>query len=212
MKAHAGVWEQLGILGISVEERQKLNAELSQSTAAGAERREKLGLAMKHAKKEVDSLGIMMNQRYVSNAVCLEDEAPRPKFAGDLITEVEISTHPGSRLPHAWLSRKVPSNTISTVDLASHGSFLLLTGHGGDSWKSAATKSESALEVPIRVVTIGWGLDYHDIYREWQPRSQVEDGGCVLVRPDGFVAWRAKKMISDCEGRLLHVLKSILSR
>ena len=40
----------------------------------------------------------------------------------------------------------------------------------------------------------------------------MDEDGCVLVRPDRFVAWRSTKMIPDCEGKLLSVLDKILFR
>ena len=38
----------------------------------------------------------------------------------------------------------------------------------------------------------------------------VEESGCVLVRPDLFVAWRAKRMCEDPEEKFLKVMRSIL--
>ncbi|KAF8856210.1 hypothetical protein BDZ45DRAFT_675660 [Acephala macrosclerotiorum] len=212
LRAHSKVWESLGMFGDSIEERLKQNAELSESTAAGVARRAQLSAAVKNARAEADSFGIMMNQWYKSNAVFLEDEGPRPPLIGDPITVVNISTYPGNRLPHSWLSQGVSHKPISTTDLAGDGSFCLLTGHGGDAWKQAATKAATILNIPIRSFSIGWGLDYHDIYLDWHVRRQIEEEGCILVRPDGFVAWRSSKMIADCEGKLLRVLKYVLSR
>jgi hypothetical protein len=40
----------------------------------------------------------------------------------------------------------------------------------------------------------------------------VEEDGCVLVRPDRFIAWRSPQMVSSCEGKLMQILDSILSR
>jgi hypothetical protein len=101
---------------------------------------------------------------------------------------------------------------LSTQDLAGCGSFCLLTGIGGDEWRMAARKISQATGIPIKTYGIGFGLDYQDIYREWQERREVGEDGCILVRPDRFVAWRSMKMISDCEGKLSQVLNRVLSR
>ncbi len=153
-----------------------------------------------------------MNQRYTSEAVYLTDEKARPPLPADPVLEHEITTFPGSRLPHAWLNTKLPGKKFSTIDLAGHCSFCLLTGIGGEKWKAAAVKAGAALDIEIRAYSIGWNQDYEDVYFDWAERREIEEAGCVLVRPDRFVAWRSKIIISDPEAKLLHVLKTILGR
>ena len=29
-----------------------------------------------------------------------------------------------------------------------------------------------------------------DVYGEWHRTSGIEESGCLLVRPDGYIAWR----------------------
>lgn len=123
-----------------------------------------------------------------------------------------MTTYPGSRLPHVWLTGKVPNQKISTIDLSGFGAFALSTGHSGTAWKDAAANISKQLGVPIKAYGIGWGLDYHDKYRDWIKKHEIEEDRCLLVRPDGFVAWRSVKMIENCEEKLLLVLKTILSR
>ena len=187
-------------------------AELRESTEAGAQRRAQLYAALEGKRREGESLGFNMNQWYDSSAVCLEDEQPRPPFEGDDIVQIHISTYPGNRLPHAWLTKTIPSKPISTIDLAGRGVFSLLTGHGGEAWKAAAAAVTKATGIPIKAYGIGWGLDYHDKFREWISRREIDEDGCVLLRPDRFVAWRSMKVVPDCKERLLHVLNRVLSR
>jgi hypothetical protein len=40
----------------------------------------------------------------------------------------------------------------------------------------------------------------------------IEPSGCVLVRPDGFVAWRARNDDDASATRLSEVVRSILSQ
>ena len=212
LRVHAKVWEALGVLGESIEARVKLHAELSESSERGRERRAALSAAIDRTRQEGDSLGITMNQWYTSKAIYLSDEGPRPPFTEDPITKLLVSTYPGTRLPHVWLSRSVPSKPISTIDLAGKGAFCLLTGHGGDAWRQAAKYVSETLGVPINIYSIGFGLEYRDTHRDWEKRREIEEDGCVLVRPDRYVAWRSKTMISSsCDEKLLLVLKSILS-
>ncbi|KAH8895385.1 hypothetical protein GQ53DRAFT_855813 [Thozetella sp. PMI_491] len=213
LKAHAAVWQALGMFAETPEEGLRQVQELSVASDAGAERREQLHAALEWKRKEGESLGLGMNHWYVSSAVYLQDEPePRPALEGDPVVKIQISTYPGSRLPHAWLDLPTRLKMISTHDLAGHGSFCLFTGHGGNAWKKAVSEISASTGIPIKCYGIGIGLDYHDVYREWRQWRGVEDNGCVLVRPDRFVAWRSGKMVDDCKGKLLRVMNQILSR
>lgn len=212
LRNHATVWGAVGMFGNTREERVKANKELSETSDKGRARRKELFDALERHRGEGDSLGIMMNQWYSSSAVHLEDEAPREAFTGNYLTDVLVSTYPGTRVPHAWLSKLVPSEPISTIDLAGKSAFSLFTGHGGDKWKAAARSVGEKLGMPINCYAIGFGLDYTDMYRDWAKKREIDEDGCVLVRPDRYVAWRSKKMIStSCEEKLEKVLRSILS-
>ncbi|KAL1653415.1 hypothetical protein SLS61_003924 [Didymella pomorum] len=56
---------------------------------------------------------------------------------------------------------------------------------------------------------IGIGLEYEDVYLDWDGESGVEEDGCVLVRPDLFVAWRSKSAGEESL-RLLAVMRRVL--
>lgn len=154
-----------------------------------------------------------MNQRYRSNAVYQADQGLAPAFTRDPLEHYHPTTYPGARLPHAWLGNHVPSKYISTIDLAGKGRFTLLTGiGGGPHWKAAAAKVSSELGVPINAHAIGYGQDYKDVYLDWEGQNGVSDSGCVLIRPDYFVAWRSEAWVDDGEEKLRDVMKTILSR
>ena len=55
----------------------------------------------------------------------------------------------------------------STIDLAGHGRFTLLTGIGGEKWIEAAEKVGKGLGVEIKGYSIGWGQEWVDVYRDW---------------------------------------------
>ncbi|KIW31516.1 uncharacterized protein PV07_03161 [Cladophialophora immunda] len=222
LRNHATVWGAIGMFGETKEERIKANQELSEASEAGKVRRQQLFDALERHRGEGDSVGMMMNQWYTSSAVYIADEeGPQAPFAGDYLTQARVSTYPGNRLPHAWLSKDVPSKEISTLDLAGKSAFALFTGHGGGAWKAAAQAVGDKLGIPVNAFAIGFGLDYADKYRDWTKRREVEEDGCVLVRPDRYVAWRAKRGLStttaaaavatSCEEKLEQVLRSILS-
>ncbi|KAL2352871.1 FAD binding domain-containing protein [Cryomyces antarcticus] len=155
LRDHAPVWEALGMMDPSLEVRKQQFAELASASEQGVARRARLQAAIEGTAHEFHGLGIEMNQRYDSNAVYLDDEGPRPPSPEDPVLQHDITTYPGSRLPHAWLNTKVPGKQFSTIDLAGHGSFCLLTGIGGGAWREAAAKVAEALGVPMRCYSVG---------------------------------------------------------
>jgi hypothetical protein len=186
---------------------------MSEDSEAGRRRRQAFQQAVTGTVFEYQSLGSEMNQRYVSTGVYQADQGTAPDFKKDRILEYQPTTYPGARVPHAWLNTTVPSKSaISTIDLVGKGRFTLLTGIGGSEWRAAAASTANALGVEIKVFSIGPQQDYEDSYFTWADSREVEEAGCVLVRPDGVVAWRCKNMIPNCGTRLLEVLTAILSR
>jgi hypothetical protein len=175
----------------TVEARMAQYNELKAPTKEGLERRKRLREAVQGTSHEFHGLGIEMNQRYESGAIYVADEKKaRPPLPDDAILEHEVTTYPGSRLPHAWINTRNPGKLFSTIDLAGHGAFCLITGIGGEAWKKAAKAAEKELRVEVRCYLLGWMQDYEDVYSDWARRREVEEDGCVLVRPDRFVAWR----------------------
>ncbi|KAI1814931.1 FAD binding domain-containing protein [Poronia punctata] len=213
MEAHAALWETLGVFAPTPEEGVKALAELKEPGPEGDKRRKQLHDALEEKNREAQNIGLSYNQWYDSTAVYLADETePRPQLVGDPIVDILISTYPGNRLPHAWLDIPTRRRKISTHDLAGHGAFCLFVGYGGTVWREAATAISKATGIPINTYAIGWSLDYIDVYRDWYKIREVEEDGCVLVRPDRFIAWRSRNAPSDVEGKLRQVLDSILSR
>jgi 2-polyprenyl-6-methoxyphenol hydroxylase-like FAD-dependent oxidoreductase len=214
LKKHLDVWAALGMMAETQAERERIHGLLNETTLEGEAQRRALTEALNAKMGEGKSLGLCMNQWYESSAVYLVDE-PGPRVLPDgfdPISNVYVSTYPGTRLPHAWLDAPVRRKAISTHDLAGKGAFCLLTGHGGGPWQEAARNIAHKTGIPINTYQIGFGLEWQDVYREWYERRGVEDSGCVLVRPDRFVAWRSPRVVEDCEGKLAAVLDKILSR
>ena len=92
------------------------------------------------------------------------------------------------------------------------GRFTLLTGIGGADWVRAAG-AQDLLEVATAV--IGPGQEYEDPYGDWARLSEVADGGALLVRPDGYVAFRHARAAAspeDAERLLTEAVRRILGR
>jgi hypothetical protein len=213
IRKNTDLWGVLGMAASSAEERTKQLAELTQETPEGAARRASLHKALEDKTQEFESLGLAYNQWYSSPAVYLEDEqSPREHLEGDPVVQVQISTYPGSRLPHVFIDSPNRRKMISTIDLAGKGAFCLLVGVEGSKWRAAADKVGKDTGIPINVFGIGPGQEYIDIYRDWQKKRGVGDDGCVLVRPDRFVAWRSPGKVDNYEKQLGQVLNTVLYR
>lgn len=203
----------LGNLRPSVCERNVAVDELRADSDAGRARREMLRGCLEALHTEEHGLGIEMNQRYTSSAVWHKDVGELPTFSTHPKQYYHATTYPGARLPHVWLNSAIPGKKISTIDLAGKGSFLLLTGIGGGGWKIAAQHISQDLGVPLIAHAIGFRQDYEDMYLDWVRLRGVEESGCVVVRPDYFVAWRTERWEEASSAQVLReVLTSILSK
>jgi 2-polyprenyl-6-methoxyphenol hydroxylase-like FAD-dependent oxidoreductase len=211
MEVHRRLW---ALLGLTTEARQKA-VELAQSaTEEGATFRREWQEALEATDDEVQALGIQMNQVYLdSPATVVEPGDQAPDFIHlNLLKQVMVSTYPGYHLPHVWLAASGQSPRVSTLDLSGHGCFSLFTGIGGEQWVSAATALSARSGIVIKGYTIGFRCDYVDCYRDWVRVRGVGETGVVLVRPDHFVAWRCKALVSDPTATLSRVLEQILGQ
>jgi putative polyketide hydroxylase len=97
----------------------------------------------------------------------------------------------------------------STLDLFGR-QFVVLTGSGGEGWCAGARAAGSALGVPVDAYTIG--DDVIDATGRFEGLYGTGRGGAVLVRPDGFVAWRASTTHPDPENELASALGAAVAR
>ncbi len=183
--------------------------ELFGDTPRGRERRQELARAVELQNYQFNCNGVELGQVYASSAV-LQDGSERPQPVRDPELYYQPTTFPGATIPHAWL--QVNDRKVSTLDVVGHGAFTVLTGIGGQRWKDAARKLGAEFGVAVNAVGIGNGLDALDVYGAWAQRREIEEDGCLLVRPDRFVAFRARTLAGDPEQQLRQALTQILGR
>lgn len=211
LREHKPIFDALGFLKPSLEERKKELGVLKEDSESGRTRRRELMRAINYTSHEFLALGSDMNQRYQSAAVFLEGSGDEPLLPSNPVLYYEPHTFPGMRLPHAWLNTATPQEQVSTLDLAGHGRFALFISHGGEAWRNAARYVDQSLKVTIAVYAIGYGLEYEAVFNDWYRLREVEESGCVLVRPDNFIAWRSQSIVDDTASVLENVFKSILA-
>lgn len=160
-------------------------------------------LGTENAQPLVDDFSMEIGYRYNSPAVVLEPgshplhEHPRVSMG-----------RPGARAPHVFLDRH--GTQVSTLDLFG-GNFVLLAGPEGGAWHAAALVTAGKLGVALDAHIVGGagladpGGCFHDAYG-------ISPAGAVVVRPDGFVGWRAVAAAGRPEDTLRQALQSLLCR
>lgn len=181
----------------------------AENTPEAAQQRIDLRKALELKDYEFNAHGVELGQRYASGAV-VPDGTPEPEHTRDPELYYHPTTWPGARLPHVWLGRD--GHRVSTLDLAGHGRFCLLTGIAGEAWVAAAGQVAAELGVELVAHVIGPGREHADLYEDWARAREVEEEGCVLARPDGYVAWRSAALPDDPAGQLRRVLAQVLAR
>lgn len=129
----------------------------------------------------------IVGYRYRSQAIVQEDAASAELGEIVLLDREELTGTPGTRVPHVWLD--CDSWHISTLDLLD-GRFVLLCGSKGAAWYKAACSVGASFGGKLAAYRIGPGGDMVGAGQHWSERMGVSTKGAVLIRPDGFVAWR----------------------
>jgi putative polyketide hydroxylase len=148
----------------------------------------------------MDYAAITFGYRYQSAAVLGAPEDLRPALP---ITE--LTGQPGTRAPHIWLTRH--GQRLSTIDLFGRD-YVLLTGPDGSAWVDAA---RSVTHTGVGAYRISDDGDVADSEGRWAEAYGVTDSGAVLVRPDGFVAWRSADVLDDPARELSAALSGLLA-
>jgi putative polyketide hydroxylase len=146
---------------------------------------------------EPDWLAVAMGYRYRSAAV--QSEAPDDARPTD--NPLHPSGCPGTRLAHASVTRE--GRALSTIDLVG-GGFVLFAGPDGEAWAEAARG--------LKLQAFRFGAELGGDASAFLARTGVGRDGAVLIRPDGFIAWRARRATLDAVWSLEAALARALCR
>lgn len=138
--------------------------------------------------EEAPMFALLAGYQYHSAAVI--SGAPAPAGPGTVSLVDELRGQPGTRVPHVWVR-----DGVSTLDLLGPGFTVLATD---ERWCAAAASVSLATH----------RIDSH----EWATITGLAPDGALLVRPDGFVGWRAETLPTDPESELRRALSTILGR
>jgi putative polyketide hydroxylase len=109
---------------------------------------------------------------------------------------------PGSRLPHLWYH--AGSERTSSIDVAD-SAFSVFAGPDDSAWRaavSALANERPALELRLNTVA--------DPDVDLETAFGISNAGALLVRPDGFVAWRSHASVPDATSALRAALARAL--
>ena len=160
-------------------------------------------LGAKDFEPPVNDFNIELGYLYHSPAIVAEDDDeavhadPR-----------ETVGRPGSRAPHLWIEKD--GKRVSTLDLFGTG-FTLLAATEGAAWGAAAREAAEAAG-GLMLETYTFGQELRDPENGFAAAYGITTTGAVLVRPDGFVAWRAKNSVAQPQDTLREALARLLCK
>ena len=150
----------------------------------------------------IDFYTLMLGYQYHSAAIIEEPGSEGLRYEANLR---QPSSVPGTRAPHVALERD--GQRISTLDLFG-GDFVLLTG--SRAWCEAAGTVARRFELDLDCYLLG--ADLYDPTGDFFKTYGITPDGAVLVRPDGFIAWRSATAGEEPENTLAQIVTRILAR
>ncbi len=150
-----------------------------------------------------DYMSIAFGSRYRSAAI-LQDV---PDDGAPVEDPTRPTGRPGTRAAHVVFEYR--GKSISSVDLIGRD-FVLLTGPDGAPWARAGTALAYRCGVPLSIYRVG--ADLVDVNRKWEDRYGVTSAGAVLLRPDGYIAWRARTVASSASTALREAIARVMFR
>ncbi|KAK4618569.1 4-methyl-5-nitrocatechol 5-monooxygenase [Fulvia fulva] len=160
----------------------------------------------------------------------LEEEVPEPhlelgyRYHSRALTTTKLSSvtsdpatakaTPGSLAHHVLLKTSDQKAAFPIADLLG-SCYVLIVGHEGSGWADATDALLKSDRSMPRIVTYLLSSDNKAFYHKYE----IKPGGCVLIRPDGVVAWSdanapskglAAMGLPDAEPTIRCVMKQIL--
>lgn len=148
-----------------------------------------------------NALGLDLGVHYSRGALIAEEQGG--PYGEEPSTEYLPTAAPGWRAPHFWVRRA--AGRISSIAL-SDGCFALLAGRDGDAWVAAARDLDVSR---LYAGTVGPSGDIVPDEQVFEDLYGLDRTGCVLIRPDGHVAFRSRTCPADPRAALMRVVEAI---
>jgi putative polyketide hydroxylase len=129
----------------------------------------------------LDYDAVVFGYRYQSPVICpAESTGDGPGLA---LPPAELRGQPGTRAPHMETAAPGGRSVLDAYGLR----HVLVTGPDAAGWAAAGRQVPGELDV-LRV-----GSDLRVDPDHWARLHRITVGGALMIRPDGFVAWRAER-------------------
>ncbi|MET9144973.1 FAD-dependent monooxygenase [Streptomyces sp. NPDC004042] len=156
-------------------------------------------------------LNVVLGYRYLRGAVIGAD--PGQDVVPDAL---RLTGEPGTRAPHLWVRHD--GERVSTLDLYERSLVLLSDARSTTDWHTAARRVAETTGIPLVSYRFGTDLTTEappapdTPAPDWAAAHGTTPDGAVLVRPDGFVAWRTRTAAPDSapEATLRETLTTLL--
>lgn len=210
LAAVVGGWAGEGLLDTYDAERRPVAEATSARAAARSVEHSHPGFAPPPGAGGAPQRGILnvaLGYRYPQGAVVGADPT-----APVVPERLDLSGEPGSRAPH--LSVRHRGEQISTLDLYERSFVLLSDADEPNGWHEAALRLAEEMSIPLTSYRMGDGPDAEltpEGGTDWSAAHGTTPAGAVLVRPDGFVAWRSSGPVPDAASALRHALTTLLA-
>ena len=149
----------------------------------------------------MDGLAVTVGYQYCSEAIIDDSVTPHR------MDSVKLNGRPGTRAPHFFGT--YDGKEISILDLLGND-FVLLTIAENRTWAECVQNVSSTLGINIKFYSVGLRGDFiaqEDIFSKLYG---IENGGAVLIRPDGFIGWRSEKEVVNLDVVLEEVMGNLL--
>jgi 2-polyprenyl-6-methoxyphenol hydroxylase-like FAD-dependent oxidoreductase len=153
----------------------------------------------------VDDLSMEIGYRYHSPAIVSEAGSGGSLYENPR----ESAAMPGTRAPHVVVRRA--GAPISMLDLFTRN-FCVVAADDGGIWCDAAHEAAADLGLALDTYRLSRDGDLTDPEQCFAAAYGLSASGAVIVRPDGFVAWRANDAVAASKAAMTGVLSSLLCR
>jgi putative polyketide hydroxylase len=147
----------------------------------------------------IDDDAMELGQLYRSAAVIGAGEDLPPALRPE-----RWAGQPGTRAPHLWVG--AAGRRVSTLDLV-QPDWVLLTQD--QRWSTVAARATQRVGIPLRCTLIGGSVENVATPENFCAAFGIGPAGASLIRPDGYVAWRAADLPPDPVDALAAALAAV---
>ncbi|KAJ5204583.1 uncharacterized protein N7498_005462 [Penicillium cinerascens] len=136
------------------------------------------------AGEKIDDDAMEFGQIYLSKGVDGADESLPRAMKPD-----EWNGQPGTHLPHFWTIKE--GEKVPILDLIGQGKWTLVSE--SSEWSDVVSQVNK--QSPIALASLQIGRDVQLVQQgEFKQGFGISGTGAALIRPDGYIAWRAKEL------------------